>query len=66
MGVGPGSEVILACEDGELRAHTRDQALLKIQARLSQLVPPGVSVVDEFLAEKREEAKRELEDLDRD
>jgi len=60
----PGAEVIVGCEDGELHIYTQRQALRKIQAWCAQFKKPGVSVVDEFLAERREEAKRELEEID--
>lgn len=64
MGLSPGSEVLVDYADGELRVYTREHALRKAQVYFRSFVPPGVSVVDEFLAEKREEARREREDLE--
>jgi AbrB family looped-hinge helix DNA binding protein len=62
MGLTAGSEVIVACEAGELRVYTREQALRKLQTFVRGLAPPGVSVVDELIADRRKEAGRELED----
>jgi AbrB family looped-hinge helix DNA binding protein len=60
MGVADGGTLVLRVEDGELRAQTRMAALRRIQAEMAQLVPPGVSAVDELLASRRAEAAREL------
>ena len=62
LGLKAGSEVIVACEDKELRVYTRDEAIRKVQERLRQLIPPGVSLVDELIAERIEEARREFAD----
>ena len=64
LGLSPGSEVIVACEEGELRVYTREQALRRVQEYFRRFVPPGVSLVDELIADRREEARRELEELD--
>lgn len=65
LGLAEGSELILRVEDGELRLHSREEAIRRSRARLKRLKKPGQSVVDEFLNERRKEARRELEDLDR-
>ncbi len=62
MDLNGGSEVIVALENGELRVYTRDLAIRRIQEYLRKIVPPGVSLVDELIAERQEEARRELED----
>jgi len=62
MDLNGGSEVIVALDKGELRVYTRDLAIRRIQEYLRKIVPPGVSLVDELIAERREEARRELED----
>ncbi|HLZ09654.1 MAG TPA: hypothetical protein VKT80_13770 [Chloroflexota bacterium] len=41
---------------------TREEAIRRIQARVRKYIPAGVSLVDELIAERRAEAKRELED----
>jgi AbrB family looped-hinge helix DNA binding protein len=59
LGIKPGDEVILRMDDGELRITTMKQRMERAQRRARQYVKPGVSLVDELIAERREEAKRE-------
>ena len=59
LGIKPGDEVILRVDDGELRITTMKQRIERAQRRDRQYVKPGVSLVDELIAERREEAKRE-------
>jgi AbrB family looped-hinge helix DNA binding protein len=59
LGLRKGSKVILSLEDGEVRIRSREQALKRIQDFVCSLVPPGVSLVDELIKERREEARRE-------
>ena len=59
LGLSEGSEVIVRMEDGELRLSTPRQALKQAQQALSLLKKPGKCVVDEFLAERKQEAARE-------
>jgi AbrB family looped-hinge helix DNA binding protein len=59
LGMKPGDEVILRLDDGELRITTMKQRMERAQRRARQYVKPGVSLVDELIAERREEAKRE-------
>lgn len=56
LGIPEGGELRLRVEDGELRGLGRLTALARIQRDLSARVPPGTSVVEEFLAERREDA----------
>jgi len=59
MGINPGEEVLLRLEDDELRITTLKRRLERAQRRARQYVKPGVSLVDELIAERREAAKRE-------
>jgi AbrB family looped-hinge helix DNA binding protein len=59
LGIKPGDEVILRLDDGELRITTMKRRIERAQLRARQYVKPGVSLVDELIAERREEAKRE-------
>jgi AbrB family looped-hinge helix DNA binding protein len=59
MGVGVGDSMVWSFEDDELRISTRRARLKRAQERARRLIPPGVSLADELLAERREEAKRE-------
>lgn len=45
--------------DGELRLVSRMESIRRVQAIAAKYKRPGVSVVDEFLRDKREEAARE-------
>ena len=45
--------------DGELRIISRRQSIRRAQAIAARAIQPGVSVVDEFIAEKRAEARQE-------
>jgi len=60
LGIPDGGTLTLTVQDGELRAATRLAALRRIQAEMRAAVPPGVSVVDELIAQRRAEAAREL------
>ncbi len=62
LGVKPGEYLILRIEDGELRAWTFEYAIRKSQEIVRKYIPPGRSLVDELIAERRSEAA--LEDLD--
>ena len=59
MGIGVGDSVDLRFEDHELRISTREARLKRAQQRARRLIPPGVSLADELMAERREEARRE-------
>jgi AbrB family looped-hinge helix DNA binding protein len=59
MGIGVGDSIDLNFENDELRISTRKARLRRAQERARRLIPPGVSLADELLAERREEAKRE-------
>ena len=62
LNVGDGDELLLQEENGEVRLTTRRARLRAVQAWFRTLVPEGESVVDDFIAEKRAEARRELEE----
>lgn len=61
LGIRGGDEVILAWEDDEIRITTMKKRIERAQRHVRQYVKPGVSLVDELIAERREAAKRELE-----
>jgi AbrB family looped-hinge helix DNA binding protein len=61
MGIQAGDELIPLVEEGRLVLATRDALLADIQAEFAAKVPPQVSLSDELLAERREEARREDE-----
>ena len=59
LGISAGDEVILRMEGHELRITTMRRRIEQAQRRARQYVKPGVSLVDELIAERREAAKRE-------
>ena len=59
LGINPGDEVILQLGDDELRITTMKRRIERAQRHARRYLKPGVSIVDEFLAERREAAKRE-------
>jgi AbrB family looped-hinge helix DNA binding protein len=59
LGVKPGDEVILRVQDDELRITTLKRRIERAQRLVRKYVKPGVSLVDELIAERREAAKRE-------
>ena len=60
LGIKPGDEVILELDEHEVHLTTLRQRVAKAQKLVRQHVKPGISLVDELIAERREEAKREL------
>jgi AbrB family looped-hinge helix DNA binding protein len=59
LGIDVGDEVVLRLQDDELRITTQQLRIQRAQERARRYVKPGVSLVDELLAERREAAKRE-------
>lgn len=54
-----GDGVLLIDDSNGVRLETPEQSLREAQSYFKSLVEPGVSVVDELLRERREEAARE-------
>lgn len=54
-----GDTVVVVDDEQGLHVMTLDQAIAEAQAYFCSRIPPGVSLVDELIAERREEAKRE-------
>jgi AbrB family looped-hinge helix DNA binding protein len=64
MMVKPGDTVTAQVVDGELRIVSRPVVLARIRAEAAKFkaAHPGISVVDELIQERREEARKELEE----
>jgi len=58
----PETTIIIAKENGELRMWTRDRAVRRLQELARKYITPGVSVVDELIADRRREAEEEFRD----
>lgn len=52
LGIGIGDEVVLRIEDGELRITTMKRRIERAQRLVRKHVKPGVSLVDELIAER--------------
>ena len=61
LGVAGGGELIFRWEDDELRVATLKRNIERAQRHARQYIKPGTSLVDEFIAERREAAKHELD-----
>lgn len=59
LGLTDGDSVLVVEDDHGYKIETAQQALHDAQAYFASLVPPGVSLVDELLQERRQEAARE-------
>lgn len=59
LGIDVGDTVVVDVAGGKVELHTFDTTLAEFRALLASKIPPGVSIVDELLAERRAEAERE-------
>jgi AbrB family looped-hinge helix DNA binding protein len=66
MGLQPGESLLMDVEDGVLRIESYRSRIRRIQQSLARLIPPGRCLSDELIAERREEARREMEEFERD
>jgi bifunctional DNA-binding transcriptional regulator/antitoxin component of YhaV-PrlF toxin-antitoxin module len=56
--IAPGDQVVAEDDGSCIRIRTLDQAIAAAQALVARHVPPGVSLADELIAEREEEAAR--------
>ncbi|MGD0367193.1 MAG: AbrB/MazE/SpoVT family DNA-binding domain-containing protein [Acidobacteriaceae bacterium] len=59
LGVESGGEILLERQKNGYRLTTRRQRIQEAQRYLRRHIKPGVSLVDELIAERREAAKHE-------
>lgn len=59
-----GDKVTFSDEGGELKILTKDQQLEAAQAIFRQYFNPDESAVDALIADRRKEARRELEEME--
>jgi bifunctional DNA-binding transcriptional regulator/antitoxin component of YhaV-PrlF toxin-antitoxin module len=59
LGVDIGDDVVIELTNGELRLRSLDAAIKRAQEIVRKHVPEGVSLADELIRERREEAGRE-------
>lgn len=60
LGIHPGETLIARVKDGQLVLEKPEQMLARLRAMFAH-VPREISLVDELIAERREEARREAE-----
>ena len=58
LGIGPGDVLVARADEGRLVLERRAAILARVRARLAA-VPAELSMVDELIAERRDEARRE-------
>ena len=59
LGIKVGDEVLLRIEDNELRITSLKHRLARAQRLVRKHVKPGISLVDELIAQRREAARNE-------
>ncbi len=60
----PGNELVVRETSEGLTVSSYDQILAEAQAHFMKVATPGISMVDELIAERRAEAAREVADSD--
>jgi AbrB family looped-hinge helix DNA binding protein len=61
LGIRVGDFVEMRSDDYEIRVSTRRARIRRAQERARRYIPKGVLLSDELMAERREEARKELE-----
>jgi bifunctional DNA-binding transcriptional regulator/antitoxin component of YhaV-PrlF toxin-antitoxin module len=59
IGLSQGGALVARIDNGALILEPLDQVIADIQREVARYVPPGVSLVDELIAERRAEATDE-------
>jgi len=57
--LGEGDTIVVVDDENGLHVKTLEQAIAEAQAYFCSHIPASVNLVDELIAERREEAKRE-------
>lgn len=65
MGLKNGETVVMEMEDGVLRIESYPARIRRIQREFAKYAKPGILASDELIAERREEARREEEEFER-
>ena len=62
LGLNPGDTLYLKAEGDTLTVESHRARIRRVQESLRQLIPPDRLLSEELIAERREEAKGEMED----
>jgi bifunctional DNA-binding transcriptional regulator/antitoxin component of YhaV-PrlF toxin-antitoxin module len=65
LGIEPGETLMAHVESGRLVLERRGEILTRLRSELRAATQPGTSMVDELLAERRREVRREAAELER-
>jgi AbrB family looped-hinge helix DNA binding protein len=66
LGFTPGDTLLLHVEDGVLRIESYAARIRRVQESLKKYISPDRVLSDELIAERREEARREENEMARD
>ena len=66
LGFRPNETLVMDVHEGALRVETYSQRIERVQRELARLIPAGVSLADELIADRRAEALREQQEWDRE
>src|SRR5580658_6654574 len=66
MGFHPGESIVMDVEDGVLHIESYQARIRRIQREFAKYAKPGVLASDELIAERREEFRREEEEMAKD
>jgi AbrB family looped-hinge helix DNA binding protein len=66
LGFAPGDTLLMDVEDGVLRIESYPARIRRIQREFAKYVRPGILASDELIAERRQEFRREEEEMARD
>jgi bifunctional DNA-binding transcriptional regulator/antitoxin component of YhaV-PrlF toxin-antitoxin module len=61
LGLGEDDVLFARIEDGELRLATASSMQTRVNDMLREFIPPGISLVDELLKERRREVEKDAE-----
>jgi AbrB family looped-hinge helix DNA binding protein len=62
LGIRAGDTVFATVEGDALKIESYRARVRRVQESLRKYIPPGRSLADELIAERREEARREMEE----
>lgn len=59
MGIREGDSLVVRVEEGRLILERREAVLARLVGRWREAAPAGVSLADELIGDRRQEARRE-------
>ena len=62
LGIRAADTLLMSLEGEVLKIESYPARVRRVQESLRKFIPPGVSLADELIAERREEARREMEE----